>query len=52
MSIQIMKSLLSQGKTGDEILTILNAITPNEEPKLPVIEPFVDVVELGCPTDW
>ena len=30
-----------------ELLQILEAITPKTEPQMPIIEPFVDVMELG-----
>ena len=47
MSIQILKQLLARGRNGMELLQILEAITPKTEPQMPIIEPFVDVMELG-----
>ena len=47
MSIQILKQLLARGRNGLELIQILEAIAPKTEPQMPIIEPFVDTMELG-----
>ena len=48
MSKQVLLSLLAQGNTGTEILSILDAIVADQSSEQGYNEPTADVIEFWC----